>query len=275
MTAAWLWLLACSDLTPNERVLGDEVKAQIVDGPAGFGSSLAGEERAWWSAQPLHVSGFEPHSVSVSWGSVKRVGSASGVPWVWLEDGGVFRLDDGTQLGHEERASSVAVCPDMTVLRTLAKGESVACGEPGVIRTVCEAGDCSVWVNDREVDDGVSDGGAVGWWQDVACWGDPELAIETGPGSVHCEDGRSIRGEAGDHLGLSMGAGRAAGRFNRHIVPPRLRVVPLDGGDVWAVDRAAENSRVSLAAGDGLTLVGVPQFRQAGTFGRIFAVEAP
>jgi len=161
----------------------------------------------------------------------------------------------------------------LTVLSTRAKGETIACSESGVIRTVCETGDCSVWVDDRNVDVGVSDGGDVGWWQGVACWGDPQLAFETGSGAVHCEDGRVIRGEVGDHLGLTLGAGRAAGRFNRHIVPPRLRIVPLGDGEVWTVDRAAENSRVSLAAVDGLTLVGVPQFRQARTFGRIFAVE--
>ena len=78
---------------------------------------------------------------------------------------------------------------------------------------------------------------------------------------------------AGDHLGLSISMGRAAGRFNRHIVPPRLRIVSLVGDDTWIIDSAAENSRGGLGGDAEHFAVGVPEFRRGQSGGRIYVVE--
>lgn len=272
-----IWLVlafGCGDLTPGERVLGDEVRATVFEGAPGFGASVAVDTERLSVASALQ-SGRWSHALEpLTHGRARRVGEIEGTHWAWLGNDTVIDLSDGSVLGRVDGATAVDVCPDGTVLWSDQAGEAVACSAHGSIWTECDGGSCAV-ILDEEAIATVSPGGALAWFQDKACWGDPKLEVEEASGSVRCSDGTELMGMKGDHLGLSIGGGRAAGRFNRHIVPPRLRIQDLDGGPVWLVDRAAENSRVSLDGAAGVVAVGVAQFREGPTTGRVFVVELP
>ena len=273
MTGAVLLLLACQDLTPGEYVLGDEIPAQIVQGPDGFGASVATLADSRIVSQPVRM-GLQGEALrSVDVDQVRRVGLTDDGPWVWLSEGAVLFGPTLTERIVLTQASAIDRCPSGEFVSVTGAGEAVSCAESGVLQTRCSSGQCTVHIDDGPSLDRVSPGGDVAWVSGVACWGDPELEEELGAGRVTCEDGRELVGLTGDHLGLTIGGGRTAGRFNRHIVPPRLRIESLDGQPVWLIDRAAENSRVSLDASAGETLVGVAHFRQGGATGRVFVVS--
>ena len=82
----------------------------------------------------------------------------------------------------------------------------------------------------------------------------------TAQGQVSCAGDALAAGLTGDHLGVAIAEGRAAGVFNKWQVPARARVVSLDGQEAWCVDRAAERSRLSLAHGADTWVVGVPGY---------------
>jgi len=272
----WLALavFACGDLTPGERVLGDEVRAKAFDGAEGFGASVAVDGTRLSVANSLQSGSWADGLESLDHGRARRVGEVDGLHWAWLENDTVIDLLDGAVIDRVDGATAVDVCPDGTVSWVDEGGEAVACGPLGSIWTECDGGACTV-NRDEGVIATVSPGGALAWVQEQACWGDPMLEAEEARGAVRCEDGTELLGMKGDHLGLSIGGGRAAGRFNRHIVPPRLRIQDLNGGEVWLVDRAAENSRVSLDGAAGVVAVGVARFREGPTTGRVFVVEQP
>ncbi len=264
--------LGCQDVTPGERVLGDEVVAHFVEGREGFGQSVAAGFGSILVASPAKIGSGLEELEALALESTRKVGVSEAGFWVWLTDGAVVYGDGFRERVDSADASAVDRCPNGDFVWAHRVGEAVACSSAGVVRTRCGDETCSVHVNDGPAIDEVSPGGDVAWLNGLACWGDPDLEQEQARGRVACEDGFEQGGMAGDHLGITLGADRAAGRFNRHIVPPRLRIVSLVGEGVWLIDRAAENSRVSLAAHDNMTWVGVPQFRAADAHGRLYGV---
>jgi len=272
MIALVLTIFGCGELTPGERVLGDEVRAKVFEGAPGFGASVAVDGERLSIANGLQSGLWSDAIEPLEHGRARRVGEVDGTHWAWLENDTVIDLLDGSVLERVDGATAVDVCPDGTVLWSDQAGEAVACSAYGSIWTECDEGSCTVNLDEGIVAT-VSPGGALAWVQEKACWGDPMLEVEEARGSVRCDDGTELLGMKGDHLGLSIGGGRAAGRFNRHIVPPRLRIQDLDGGLVWLIDRAAENSRVSLDGAEGVVAVGVAQFREGPTSGRVFVVN--
>ena len=272
MMGLLLGVLGCQELTPGEYVLGDEIEARIIQGQEGFGRSVAASGGRMAVSHPLRVGGTQSQLERVNLGFVRRVGFTEAGPWAWLTDD---RVAYGPGFIEEESvplATNVDRCPDGNFVSVTGPGEAISCSGMGVLRTRCSDARCSVHIDDGPALDEVSPGGAVAWMEQQACWGDPHLSVEAAKGRVACEDGSEFTGMSGDHLGLALAGQRAAGRYNRHIVPPRLRVVSITGGDVWLVDRAAENSRVSLAESGGSMVVGVPSFRQGATEGRVYVV---
>jgi hypothetical protein len=90
---------------------------------------------------------------------------------------------------------------------------------------------------------------------------------------VRCEDGREIHGLGGDHLGRAIGGGWTAGTFNKWVVPARARVVPLDGGEVLALEEGAEGQPLAVAAEEGLLVVGAPyEANGGGPAGAVYEV---
>jgi len=287
----WLLMGCTAALIPGEKVLGDEVAAAIVDGEAGggFGSSVAvgvdreGELMVLVGApdvgEVLTVSadGEPIWRLSVGRpGFGTRVGWVGTYPWAWEPGVGVYwltwlLLDEGSS----PQDTAIAVCGEWEVRTRDGRGEAIACSEERVISTRCEGLNCTVEAEGSALNDAqTSAGSAVGFQGEIACYGDARLGVDQAGGGVACEDGTEVEGMPGDHLGLAIGAGRAAGLFNRHLRPPRARIVPLDGGEVWAVDRAAERSRISLDAGHGLVVVGVPGFgAQEAREGRVYIIE--
>jgi hypothetical protein len=271
---SWLLFLACTELTPGERVLGDEVVATELRVASGqgrvlglFGDGLISTDTPVmgdWRSGVLEAGDV---------GAARRVGHGPAGAWAWLGDGRVVSMPDGEVLAELGQPTGVDRCPDGEVVAVYGVGEAIACGDAGELSTACDGSGCEV--QGSSVSDRVSPGGAVAWIDGVACWGDPMLHNENGTGAVRCEDGTEVTGLEGDHLGLSLSAGRTAGRYNRHIVPPRLRIVSLAGEETWLIDSAAENSRVGLSGDGEHTAVGVPDFRRSNTGGRIYVVAAP
>ncbi len=287
----WLLIGCTGALLPGERVLGDEVPASVIEGEAGsgFGSSVAigvnadGEVTVLIGApdigQVMTVSasgepGWRLSGEGAGFGT--RVGWVGTHPWAWDPGRGLYWLewflpDEASTPGD----TAVDVCADSEVLIRDGRGETVACGEDGFIATRCEGAVCAVEALGSDLDgEETSAGSAVGFWGDTACYGDARVESDEARGDVRCEDGTKVSGEPGDHLGLAIGGGRVAGLFNRHLQPPRARIVPLEGGDVWVVDRAAERSRISLDGGHGLFAVGVPGFGATeAREGRVYLME--
>lgn len=289
-----LWLGGCAaDLLPGESVLGDEVPAVIVEGTAGsqLGAAVAigwdaDGERSILVAAPgagevraLNARGRTEWTHEGEPGLGTRVGWADGVPWAWSPGLGILRLDGQPPASDWSLpgATAVDVCADGTPRSVTGRGEDVVCGDELEARTTCQGAQCDV---ERITAEGVSRVGTTSAGSALAivdgelCWGDARLGKETAPGGIQCESDQSRRGLDGDHLGLSIGGARTAGVFNRHITPPRARIVPLDGGEVWVVDRAAEGSRIHLAGSAGLTVVGVPGFgAQQAEEGRVYIIQ--
>ena len=291
-------LLGCSaDLLPGESVLGVDVPMSVVLGEDGseLGSIVAWNGAAWAAAAPgageIWVDGEasggdEPFAWVGWWGDRLARGGQAGVgvegsdlpllpgSLFAASAGGVFAWSDD-EIRAWEGASAV-----LTGVVALAADES------RVAARVCED-ECSVtsasldlveW--QRASFSGESTigglGGAVAFDNGAICVGDPELDLPDGAGSVSCDDGRLIEGETGDHLGQAIGGGFAAGTFNKWIVPPRARLVPLSGGEVLTLEVGAENQPIRLAGDDATLIVGSPFHPQDGLpAGAIFVVTHP
>lgn len=119
------------------------------------------------------------------------------------------------------------------------------------------------------------DGGAVAEWEGVVWAGDPADTIADGAGRVCAEDGRCVDGEPGDHLGRAIGGGYAVGEFNKWIVPARARVVPLDGGQVYAMEVGAEVQPLAVAGDGTRVVVGAPYYPVDGEPAGAAAVFTP
>lgn len=293
-----LLLAACGgDLLPGEAVLGEEVPAVVLSGEAGsrYGAALAvgrraSGERAIGIAAPdagrVEVRGDDG---ALLWQAEGGWGLGVGLAWldgapVGLSPGeGIVRFDpEGPVLLRAVPAArDLAVCPDGSLLVVTRADEAVACGPDGrTLELRCaDDGACEVRLDGAVVGPALP-GGDVGFDGEVACWGVLDLDDEAGPGEVRCEDGRAVAGIAGEHLGVALGQGWAAGTFTKWEVPARGRAVPLggltpDGQQAWIVDRAAEATALAVEAGEGLVLVGVPGYlgRSAGE-GRVYVVDA-
>jgi hypothetical protein len=287
----WLLLACTGELLPSEAVLGDQVRAVVISGTAGsgFGGAVAvGEDHNGavrvlvgapdsGSVQAYDSDGGLMWSVQGESGLGTRVGWHEGAAWAWAPGQDVvFDIQDNIDSEREVVASTAStVCPDGQVQVRVGKGEDIACDVAGVLTSRCEGADCTIERPGSVVDGArTSAGSAVGFWGDLACFGDAEIARDAPKGSVQCEDGTEIVGESGDHLGLAIAGGRVAGVFNRHLRPPRARIPSLDGEVTWVVDRAAEHSRIALAGAHGLYVVGVPGFgAQQAREGRVYVIE--
>lgn len=283
-----------ADLLPGEKVLGDEIPAVIITGEpdSELGAAVAVGDDALAVGAPgqgmVAVYGLDGRlgwSVTLGRQGGRRVWWQDDEVVAWQRGVGIWRLGDADaafdrpmQVEALPEATSVAPCPDGTVATVDGVAETVACSDSGIVRTRCDGVSCDVLVND-EVVAHTSPGSAVSWDGDVACWGDMGQAMQPDSGSVHCADGRAVEGRVGDHLGASLaplpgGGLLAAGVFNDWQVPAVARVVPIDGGEVWVTDRAAERSRLAVHAHGGRVAVGVPGYQGTQPLeGRVFLVE--
>ncbi len=294
------WLLAgcAASLLPGEAVLGEDVAAVAVTGEAGaaLGTRLAlGPEGLLATAPGLgEVWGIDADG-AVRWRWA--VAPAGGLLDAWwgpegaealVRGEGIFRRDpDAEGPGERVRAldetwTAAAPCPDGSVALAEGAGSAVACGEAGELRSTCAEGSCAVSLRDpatgeEVVLDETTPGSAVGFRGDgTACWGDVRAEEPTWTGEVRCADGLVLSGAEGEHLGVALAGDRAAGWFDKWIVPARARALDLGGGEAWVVDRAAERSRLALASGDGLWAVGAPGWMGHDAWtGRVWILEAP
>lgn len=129
--------------------------------------------------------------------------------------------------------------------------------------------------NELPIELEAGDAGAVAEWDGVAWAGDPADVIADGAGRVCAEDGRCVEGEVGDHLGRAIGGGYAVGEFNKWIVPARARVVPLDGGTVYAMEVGAEVQPIAVAGDGARVVVGAPYYPVGGEPAGAAAVFTP
>ena len=282
--------MGCGDLLPGERVLGDEVPAVILDGSAG--SRLGAAVAVGLLDEQVAVAVAAPDAGTVTvhdpdgrqrWQVQGEVGLGLGLTiaggrlLALLPGQGVVDLTQGgaSLLLEAPRAAQLAACPDGALLTADHPDEAVACGPDGqALRTRCDgAATCQVLLDEVPLAT-TSAGSDVAFWGPLACWGDALPDQDDAAGAVRCEDGSALDGLQGEHLGRSLADGWATGVFDKWIVPARARIHPMGGGEVWAVDRAAEATRLALATGEGLLVVGVPGYaaRDPGE-GRVFIVD--
>ncbi|MDP2305300.1 MAG: hypothetical protein Q8P18_04655 [Pseudomonadota bacterium] len=270
-----LVLLGCAaPLLPNEKVLGVEQVAAFTFGGPGdhLGASVAARGERWLASAPGS-------------GRTWRDGEAGDAPSVWvgwlgesevLVSGGGRVTVDGVARYTLADATAWAASADALIAATPAglvfvdqervvpvEGlESVALGVDRVLGLVCGSDGCAGYAWSFE---GVSlgpyatggEGGAVGEWAGQAWAGAPAWDDPEGAGEVCAEDGACLAGLPGDHLGAAIGGGYAAGTFNKWVVPPRARFVPLDGGTVYSLEAGAELQPLVLA-GDDVLVIGAP-----------------
>ncbi len=242
-------------------------EAVVIIGAPGAGEVVAVDD-----------DGRELWRLSGEIGLGRRVWAGDDAVAAWLPGVGVLDAD-GEVLLRAPEATALERCPDGTWWTGEGIGDALDCGTGGLIRSTCEGSRCIVSLQDEPGTAGVrlgetSAGSAVGWVGDRACWGDAALESDPHPGAVLCDDGSERIGLDGDHLGASIGASRAAGVFNKWQVPARIRMVPLDGGPIWMLDRAAERSRVALAEGEGVVAIGLPGYiSESASEGRVYLVR--
>lgn len=283
-------LFACARPGP-ERVLGEDVPALILDGEAGarLGMSVAlpliEGERLLAATAPgagevrlYDRQGGLRHRLEVEAGPQTRfVDAPAGL--LWLLPG----QERGAFLGGEvERATTdaqaLAVCADGEERQVEEPGGAIACGPAGedLRRTACRAQRCEVRL-DGVLIGASSPGSALGFVEGVACWGEAALQEAGAPGALRCADGQEVLGADDEHLGLSLGAGRAGGRATVALRPMRARLLPLDPSrPALAVELVAEGSALALAEAEDLLLVGAPGFPgRSEDEGRLFLVPSP
>lgn len=283
-------LPGCTPLLPGELVLGDEITARIIDGEEGslLGAAVAvgllGEEPVLAAFAPgagevllFDLEGQPLRTIDVGEARQLSLGFDGGLLALLLPGTGLIVHD---QQGERERvldslSTSFAHCPDGELRLLAAPGGAIACGPQGqdLRAQDCDGSRCEVRLDGQIVGEG-SPGSAVGFHGELACWGRAALEQELAGGEVQCADGRALRGEAEEHLGIALAGDRAAGRVSKALRPTRARLPQLDGGLSWTVDVAVEASGLSLATGEGQIAVGVPGYpgRSSGE-GRVYLVD--
>jgi hypothetical protein len=278
---ATLLLAGCADdLLPGESILGVDVPAVFTTGGARdqLGAEVAWSGDSWLATAPGAgqvwrdgVATDAPAADAGFWGQHVVTVSREGEVFV---DGEPAGAAEGAPAAVAIGAPGVAVATaDAIALRDpeglraevridLRGVTSLAWGEERLLGLVCDP-TCEgrVWSREGEDLGGFADGGeggAVGEWHGRAWVGDPQLTDPDGAGLVRSEDGDVVAGAVGDHLGAAIGAGRAAGTFNKWVVPARARLVPLEGGEVLSMEIGAENQPIRLAGDDDVLVVGAP-----------------
>lgn len=291
---------ACSsDLVPGESILGVDRPVDVVYGgeQSELGSSVAWNGSSWAAAAPgageVWVDGeatatgdAPPASAAfVGWmgESLVRAGPGGVVlegEWLAGMGGTVFATSELGVFAWE--AGELATSGGLVV--AVAAVQALGADDEHVVALACD-GACQPtgWLvgaqfytmggwEDLLIAGG--SGGAIAFDQGAVCVGDPQLDDPDGAGSVTCDDGRFIQGEPGDHLGSAIGGGYAAGTFNKWVVPPRVRVAPLDGGEVFVLEEGAENQPIALAGDESTLIIGAPFHPHAGMpSGAVFTVS--
>ena len=269
--------LACTEALLDELVVPGDLPAGTTIGVegSGLGTQVATGGGVVVATAP---------GVGEVWtdGEVASFGPGTLAPWVgpdgprvgWAGQG-IYTLPDadevqalpasrafgGSEHGYAWATDSEVVRSDGTRW-SLAGVRDLAVDEDRVVVVACQDG-CEAWELDAEGQASLGEageGGRVTLLEGLACFSDPELSHDEGGGVVRCEDGRELRGEPGDHLGRGLGGGYAVGGLNPLLVPHRARVVPLDGGQVLAVDRSVETRPLALAGDTSHLVIGVPGY---------------
>jgi hypothetical protein len=270
---ALIFVACAAPLLDGERVLGVDVPAEFIFGAPGdrLGSAVAGRGDRWIATAPGASRTWrdgEPGDVASAWvgfwgesevlvtsdGTLTVNGELSAeIPdataWAFGENGIAFATVDGLRVLDPPLAVAVRGV------------EALAWGERRLLARVCDPACVGMaWALDGEALGAYAPagaGGAVGEWDGVAWAGAPAWDEPEAPGRVCSEAGVCVDGLPGDHLGATLGGGFTAGTFNKWVVPARARLVPLDGGDVLALETGAEAQPLHLA-GDTRLVVGAP-----------------
>jgi hypothetical protein len=280
------------DLLPGELVVPGERSARSYRGVEGafLGAGVALADGTLLAGAPGLGQVWRPGAGTISQGA-QGLGR-----WVWWDgeqpmaaaaDDGVYGVSSdqaelrwetpgavsfaaGTLQGTTHLASATAsdvqlydaqgVLVDQLVMEGV---QRLALGRERVLLIACDAGFCDAlaWYpggTAPELLGQAGDGGAVVESDGVAWWGNPQLEDAMATGWVCSELGDCIEGLEGDHLGRSLSATHAAGVFNTWLVPARLRLVPLGGGAVLAVDRGPPSRAPSLHSQGGSLAIGLP-----------------
>ncbi len=281
-----------TELLPGELVLGVDVPVQTWWGTE---ASRLGD-RVAWSGTAAAATAPTAHELWVE----GEAGAADATALAWAGDTLVWAGPSGGGVGDEARA-------DLAGVRAMAgfDGAVALAGRDGVAlldgvgfstkaadavalddtrvaaRACADDGACTLRTWDRvsgadlgEADLPAGDGGALAFVDGALCSGDPALRVEDAAGEVECEDGTSIVGESGEHLGRAIGGGYVAGGFSPRLLPPRARLVPLGEGPIYTLEAGAEAQPLSLAGDGEVLLVGAPFQAHAGApAGAVFRVD--
>jgi len=281
-----------TELLPGEQVLGVDVPVQTWWGTE---ASRLGD-RVAWSGTAAAATAPTAHEL---W-QEGEAGAADATALAWAGDTLVWAGPSGGGVGDEARADlagvramagfdgavalagrdGVALLDGVTF--SAAPADAVAVDDDRVAARVCaDEGACTLrtWARATGEDLGAvdlpaGDGGALAFVDGALCSGDPALKVEDAGGEVECEDGISILGESGEHLGRAIGGGYVAGGFSARLLPPRARLVPLGEGPIYTLEAGAEAQPLSLAGDAAVLLVGAPFQAHAGApAGAVFRVD--
>lgn len=301
--AAPLWVaLGCGDdLLSAESVLGVDVPVEATYGgeTSELGSSVAWSGSSWAAAAPgagevwvdgeVTATGDAPPASAafVGWMGEALVRAGPGGAVVngevlpelsgsvfAVSSYGLFAWSEGTLTLNGGGSAPVAGVQGLTTdtAQVLALVCSGACEPMGWV--LMESLDLVPLFGFGEAEGAGGPGGAIAIDFGAVCVGNPRLDDPDGAGSVTCSDGRHIEGEPGDHLGIAIGGGYAAGTFNKWVVPPRARILPLDGGEVLVLEEGAENQPIALAGDESTLIIGAPFHPRDGMpSGAVFVVS--
>ncbi len=290
MTLLPLFLACSQELIPGERVLGADLPVEAFYGEEGdlLGWTVAGAEGAWMGAAP---GGEYSLGLGLAGETVPRRTSAP-ARWVGVWEGRLIQAApeglylDGALVWDDEPITSMAVGPSIFVttatelLALSTEGEvrwsapargarGIAVGVDRVVVGLCgERCEVRGWTLGGQGLGTLLDAGrhgAIAEWSGLLWAGDPMWEEDLGRGRVCNEVGVCIEGEPGDHLGVGIGGGYAAGVFNRHLTPQRARIVPLvAAGPVLVLETGAEGQVLSLAGDEETLVIGAPHQAHGG-----------
>ena len=255
---------ACAAPLVDERVVGADLPAAAVYGEPGarLGAAVATDGQSVLASSGQAVQSYSPDG-ALLWESAPLPAAARRL---WLTTDGAHAFVPGHGRYRLSSGSTVLEAPDSGWLARCTDGwvdvpgaRAAACGPDGeVLSAVCSSEECVVQLDSAEIAV-VGPDASVGFLGGVACWAGVDIAADPQAGMVSCADGAQWTGLDGDHLGAGIAGGWMTGVFNKWTVPPRARMVSV-AGDVWAVERAAERSGLSVAVAGSITVIGVPGY---------------
>lgn len=277
MSRLALLLAGCTTPLTSDRIVGADLDAAVWDGAEGdlLGTLVATDgERVLAYAAGSRTLTLLTAEGELIWSQE----SAESLDDIWLDNHayawssgvGLFRVDDMGPYPVEMEEGRVCL---LTSGWSSVRGASaLACEDSRQLWTVCSRGRCSVFLDGEQIGVGGPEV-TVGFLGGQPCWSSVAMDMDPQPGEVHCADGSVLFGLEGDHLGASIGGGRAAGVFNKWLVPPRLRLLSPDR-ESWALERARERTRASVASAGRLTVIGLPGYSGENPGeGRLYIVE--